>query len=211
MKKLILTFCILFLMGAHTIATAQEKSATTFVSNLVDDIVQNVLSTDATKEAKAAAFEEHILKAIDTQAIAKTVLAQFWRTATQKEQDDFIEAFKNMAIKMTSDKFNLYTGQKMQFFAERPAQGKNQVFVDSSVEDKQKPIQVVWRVREKDGEYRVIDIIIEGVSMTLSYRNEYSTFLQTHTIAELIERIKQQTLEVEQETKTSLDTPKEVH
>ena len=197
MKKLFFIFCFCLSFLAIR-AYAVDISATTFVSTVVDDIIQNVLSTEDSKDAKTIAFEERVLKAIDTQAIAKTVLAQFWKTATPKEKDEFIQAFKDMAVKMTSDKFNLYTGQKMQFFAERPAQGKNQVFVDSSIETDDKPIQVVWRVREKDGQYKIIDIIIEGVSMTLSYRNEYTTFLQTHTIAELIERIKQQTTEFEQ-------------
>ena len=191
MKKFlsyVLGICMALTMSAH----AANISATTFVSNVVDDIIHNVLETEDTQEVKAAAFEERVLKAIDTQAIAKTVLAQYWKTATPKEKDDFIQAFKDMAVKATSEKFNLYTGQKMQFFSERPAQGKNQVFVDSAVETEDKPIQVIWRVREKDGQYRIIDIVIEGVSMTLSYRNEYTSYLQTHTVAELIEQIKKQ-------------------
>ena len=191
MKKFlsyVLGICMTLTMSAH----AANISATTFVSNVVDDIIHNVLETEDPQEVKAAAFEERVLKAIDTQAIAKTVLAQYWKTATPKEKDDFIQAFKDMAVKATSEKFNLYTGQKMQFFSERPAQGKNQVFVDSAVETEDKPIQVIWRVREKDGQYRIIDIVIEGVSMTLSYRNEYTSYLQTHTVAELIEQIKKQ-------------------
>ena len=193
-----------------SIAKAADVSATTFVSNVVDDIVKNVLETNAPQEQKAKAFEERVLKAIDTQAIAKTVLAQFWKNATPKERDDFIQAFKDMAVKMTSEKFGLYTGQKIQFYSERPAQGKNQVFVDSSVESDEKPIQVVWRVREKDGQYSIIDIIIEGVRMTLTYRNEYTDFLQTHTMAELIERIQQQTQAPEktETTETAKDAAK---
>ena len=190
MKKIFLSICLC--VACFFNANAADISATTFVSNVVDDIIQNVLATDDTKKNKAIAFEERVLKAIDTQAIAKTVLAQYWKTATPKEKDDFIEAFKEMAVKMTSDKFGLYTGQKIKFYAERPAQGKNQIFVDSEVETEEKPIQVVWRVREKDGQYSIIDIIIEGVSMTLTYRNEYTNFLQTHTIEELIEQIKKQ-------------------
>ena len=42
------------------------------------------------------------------------------------------------------------------------------------------PVEVIWRLRQKDGTYRIIDIIVEGVSMAMSYRNEYSAFLQTH-------------------------------
>ena len=190
MKK-ILVLIFGLLCFAH-IAMAQEKSATTFVNTLVNNIIENVLTPDISKEEKTKRFEKYILDAVDTQAIAKTVLAQYWRTISPKEKDDFVDAFKEMAIKMTAERFNMYNGQEVKFFSERPAQGKNQVFVDSTVTHESKDIQVVWRVREKDGKYQVLDIIIEGVSMTLNYRNEYTSFLQNHTIQDLIAELKKQ-------------------
>lgn len=190
MKK-ILTLILGFICLTN-VAMAQEKSATTFVSVLVNNVIDDVLTPDISKELKTERFEKYILEAVDTQAIAKAVLAQYWRSATPKERDDFIDAFKEMAIKMTAEKFNMYNGQEIKFFSERPAQGKNQVFVDSSVTNDSKPIQVVWRVREKDGEYKIVDLIVEGVSMTLNYRNEYTSFLQNHTIEDLIKELKEQ-------------------
>ena len=101
-------------------------------------------------------------------------------------------ALKNMAIKMTAERFGMYNGQEVKFYSERPAQGNNQVFVESSISSKDKPIQVIWRVREKDGKYSVLDIIVEGVSMTLTYRNEYTSYLQNHTINDLIAELNKQ-------------------
>ena len=106
MKKII-TF-ILILFTSINIAHAQNKSATTFVSDLVNEVINEVLATNNTKEEKSQKFEQIILSKVDTEAIARTVLAQYWRTATPKEKDDFIEAFKNMAIKMTAERFGMY-------------------------------------------------------------------------------------------------------
>lgn len=190
MKK-IFVLILTFFCFTH-IAMAQEKSATTFVNTLINNIIENVLTVNISKEEKTKRFEEYISDAVDTQAIAKAVLAQYWRTISPKEKDDFVDAFKEMAIKMTAERFDMYNGQEVKFFSERPAQGKNQVFVDSTVNHDSKDIQVVWRVREKDGKYQILDIIIEGVSMTLNYRNEYTAFLQNHTIQDLIAELKKQ-------------------
>lgn len=190
MKKIITL--ILSILLTTNLAFANGKSATTFVNNLVDDVINNVLTTNESKEEKSKKFEDYMLKAVDTEAIARTVLAQYWRTATPKERDDFIEAFKNMAIKMTAERFGMYKGQEVKFHSERPAQGKNQVFVESSISSDDKPIQVMWRVREKDGKYTVLDIIVEGVSMTLTYRNEYTSYLQNHSINDLITELNRQ-------------------
>ena len=190
MKKI--TFLILSFLLIANIALANGKSATSFVNKLVDDVIANVLTTNESKEEKSKKFEDYMLKAVDTEAIARTVLAQYWRTATPKERDDFIDAFKNMAIKMTAERFGMYNGQEVKFYSERPAQGKNQVFVESSISAKDKPIQVMWRVREKDGQYTILDIIVEGVSMTLTYRNEYTSYLQNHSINDLIAELNRQ-------------------
>lgn len=40
------------------------------------------------------------------------------------------------------------------------------------------PVEVIWRVRQKGDTFKIIDIIVEGVSMAMSYRNEYTAFLQ---------------------------------
>ncbi len=191
MKKILTLILTLVCMSNIALASG---SATTFVSKLVDDVVKNVLTSNDSKEKKTALFEEYMLNAVDTEAIGRTVLAQYWRTATPKERDDFIDAFKNMAVKMSAERFSMYNGQEVKFFSERPAQGKNQVFVDSTVSStsKAKPIQVIWRVREKDGKYTVLDIIVEGISMTLSYRNEYTSYLQNHSMQDLIAELKKQ-------------------
>lgn len=190
MKKIILSLLLIFSLVGTSFAA---ETATQFVNTLVDNVIQNVLKSDTSKEVKKARFESYVLSAVDVPAIAKTVLAQNWRTATKAEQDAFIDAFKTMAINMVAERFNMYNGQQLTFHSERPAQGKNQVFVDSSVPDSAgKPIQIVWRVKEKDGTYKVLDLIIEGVSMTLTYRNDYTAYLQKHTLKELIQQIEEQ-------------------
>jgi len=42
------------------------------------------------------------------------------------------------------------------------------------------PAKVVWRVREKNGEYKVVDIIIENVSLAITARNEYTAFIKNN-------------------------------
>ena len=56
---------------------------------------------------------------------------------------------------------------------------QNQIYVDSKINDNP-PIEVIWRLRQKDGSYKIVDIVVEDVSMVMSYRNEYTAFLQQH-------------------------------
>ena len=49
------------------------------------------------------------------------------------------------------------------------------VLENESAED----VKVVWRVRETDGQPKVLDVIIEGASMALTLRSEYSSFIKS--------------------------------
>ena len=86
----------------------------------------------------------------------------------------------------------MYNGQEIIFIDARPAEGENQVYVNSQIKNDPNPVEVIWRVRNKNGTYKIVDIIIEGVSMVLSYRNEYTAYLQNHSLSELTERLKAQ-------------------
>ncbi|MBQ8661875.1 MAG: ABC transporter substrate-binding protein, partial [Alphaproteobacteria bacterium] len=62
-----------------------------------------------------------------------------------------------------------------------PSNSKGQIFVNSFVPmDQGEPAKVVWRVLEKDGQYKIVDIIIENVSLAITARNEYTAFIKNN-------------------------------
>ncbi|MBO7333201.1 MAG: ABC transporter substrate-binding protein [Alphaproteobacteria bacterium] len=190
MKKTLLLFLGLFLVSSP--AKAVDTEAINFVEKLANTIITDVLKSTDTAEKKTERFEKHFLEALDTQSIGKFVLGRYWRTATHTERDQFLEAFTDMALKSWADKFDMYNGQEIVFVDARPAEGENQVYVNSQIKNEPNPVEVIWRVRNKNGSYKIVDIIIEGVSMVLSYRNEYTAYLQNHSLTELTERLKTQ-------------------
>ena len=52
------------------------------------------------------------------------------------------------------------------------------------------PVAIDWRVRRKKD--KVIDVVVEGISLAVSQREEFSTYLQSNNIAKLIDRLKEQ-------------------
>jgi phospholipid transport system substrate-binding protein len=190
MKKTLLLLLGLFLTSSP--AKAVDTKAINFVEKLANTIITDVLKSTDTAEKKTERFEKHFLEALDTQSIGKFVLGRYWRTATHTEREQFLDAFTDMALKSWADKFDMYNGQEIVFVDARPAEGENQVYVNSQIKNEPNPVEVIWRVRNKNGAYKIVDIIIEGVSMVLSYRNEYTAYLQNHSLTELTERLKTQ-------------------
>lgn len=174
MKKLWI-FVIGFLIWAQP-AQADSAQAVAFVSKLADEMIIDVLSTQKPMTEKLELFRTKFQSALDLKSIGQFVSGVYWKKATPAEREAFLNAFMDFATKSWADKFNMYHGQKITFSGTRPAQ-KGQLYVDSAIQNNP-PVQVIWRLREKDGGYKIVDIVVEGVSMAMSYRNEYSSFLQ---------------------------------
>ena len=149
-----------------------------FVNNLTDDVITNILKSNDSQEEKFTRFKASFEKALDMKSIGQFVLGVYWRKASAEERTAFLNAFIDFTTKTWADRFDLYTGQQIIFSGSRNAEGKNQLYVDSTIENNP-PVTVIWRLKQtKSGDFKIIDIIVEGVSMAMSYRNEYSAFLQ---------------------------------
>ena len=167
-----------------------ENPAIDFVNRLAENIINDVLTANVSQDEKLTRFRAEFTEALDLKNIGQFVLGIYWRKATPTEKDAFLQAFMDFATKSWADRFDSYQGQKIVFSGVRNAD-KNQLYVDSTIQNNP-PVEVIWRLKQKDNGYRIIDIIVEGVSMAMSYRNEYSAFLQTHggSVAALTQELK---------------------
>lgn len=172
MKKITAFFLSVLLMSLPVKA---EQAGIDFTKKLADDIIVNVLSANISDDEKLKIFHDRFKEDLDIQTIGKHVTGVYWRKATPKEQQEFLTAFLDFATKSWADKFNLYTGQKINFTGIQSAKS-GQFFVSSSVEGNP-PAEVLWRIKKAGSTYKITDIVIEGVSMVTSYRNEYVAFL----------------------------------
>ena len=145
--------------------------------DLADKIITNVLTSQDSEEKKINYFRKEFTQALDLKSIGQFVLGRYWKMATTEQRDAFLDAFMEFTTLTWADRFHMYNGQKIIFAGTRNAEGK-QLYVDSKIMNNGTPVEVIWRVRQKGDSFKIIDIIVEGVSMAMSYRNEYTAFLQ---------------------------------
>ena len=192
MKKLGAFLCAIMLSVS---VMAAQNPAINFVDDLAEDIITNVLTAEVTPEQKLEKFRSAFTKAVDLKSVGQFVLGVYWRKASDEEKQAFLDAFTEFTTKTWADRFDMYNGQDILFTGVRNAE-RNQYYVDSHIEDKE-PVEVIWRLRQKGDSYKIIDIIVEGVSMAMSYRNEYSAILQQNggNVAALADELRKKSAE----------------
>ena len=136
------------------------------------------------RSEQEARFRELFNEAVDVPVIGRFILGRHWRTATEQEQKDFLLAFQDFAVQrflpMFTRKSDEHQGKGFEIVDIRPVDsGKGQVFVRTLVVREQgAPARLTWRIREKGGQFKIIDVSAEGVSMVLTLRQEYKSVIR---------------------------------
>ena len=169
-----------FLINAFSAkADVNANGAEQFVKNVTKDGIENIINANIPQKEKDARFEKLFNNALDLKFIGQFVLGRYWRTATPAQREAFIDAYRELNIQTWSKRFDEFKGRKFIFQGTTPSNSANQVFVNTEVPmDQGAPAKVVWRVKQTGDSYKIVDIIIENVSLAITARNEYSAYIK---------------------------------
>lgn len=156
------------------VALGAEK----FITKLADDGIGFLADETITTAKQKAEFRKLLNRNFDLNTIARFSLGRHWRTANKAQRDEYVLLFKDMIVEVYSQRFSDYEGQTLTVTGSRK-EGEKDILVHSLLEQDAGPdVKVDWRVRKRDGRYKVIDVIVEGVSMALTQRSDFSSVVQ---------------------------------
>lgn len=182
MKKTVLSvLTALMMFGTAAQAEVDGATAEKFVKNVTTQGIEEIINANVSQAEKDARFAKLFNQALDLDFIGQFVLGRNWRTATPEQRKEFIQTYRQLNISTWSKRFDEFKGKEFVFKGTTPSNSKGQIFVNSVVPmDQGEPAKVVWRVKEKSGQYRIVDIIIENVSLAITARNEYTAFIKNN-------------------------------
>ena len=183
MKKTI--FATLFAILCFNInsanAAVDAAGAEKFVQKMTNEGVEDIINAQISKTEKQTRFKKLFNDALDLDFIGKYVLGRYWRTATPQQKTDFINTYRELNTKVWSERFDEFKGKNFVFKGTTPSNSEGQIFVNTIVPMEQgEPASVVWRVKQTGNTFKIIDIIIEKVSLTMANRNEYTAYIKNN-------------------------------
>ena len=155
-----------------------SEGAEKFITKLADQGIAVLANEDASEAKQKKEFRRLLNNNFDMNTIARFSLGRYWRTASKAQRSEYLKLFKAMIIDVYSQRFSDYQGQVIEVKGSRK-EGERDVLVHSLLTQEAGPdVKVDWRVRKRDGRYKVIDVIVEGVSMALTQRSDFSSVVQ---------------------------------
>ncbi len=173
-------FASIFMFSATANAAVDAAKAEEFVQKVTKEGIEDIINANVSQTVKDERFEKLFNNALDLNFIGQFVLGRYWRTATAEQKKEFISAYRELNIKTWSQRFDEFKGKNFIFKGTTPSNTANQVFVNSVVPmDQGEPAKVVWRVKQTGDKFKIVDIIIENVSLAITARNEYTAYIKT--------------------------------
>ncbi len=180
MKKLFAILFSVFFLNAHNASAAIDSvKAENFIKNVTFQGIEQLVNADISQSERNARFTKLFNQDLDLDFIGKFVLGRYWRTASDTQRKEFIDVYRKLNIQTWSERFNEFKGKHFEFVGTEKSQQDDQIFVVTQVPMQEgAPASVKWRVKENGGQMRIVDIIIENVSLALTARSEYTAFVQ---------------------------------
>lgn len=180
MKK-IFALLITALLSLSTAANAEVNTgkAEEFIKNVTSQGIEELINSDVSDKVRQERFTKLFNQDLDLDFIGKFVLGRYWRSATPKQREDFIDVYRKLNIQTWSERFNEFKGKHFEFVGTEKSKSPDQLFVNTQVPMAEgAPASVKWRVKENNGTLRIVDIIIENVSLAQTARSEYTSYIQ---------------------------------
>ena len=173
-------FASVFMFSAAANAAVAAAQAEAFVEKVTREGIEEIINANVSQTVKDQRFEKLFNNALDLNFIGQFVLGRYWRTSTPEQKKGFINAYRELNIKTWSKRFDEFKGKKFVFKGTSPSNSANQIFVNSLVPmDQGEPAKVVWRVKQTGDKFKIVDIIIENVSLAITARNEYTAYIKS--------------------------------
>ena len=182
MKKFIgAIFGLLIAMStAHAKDNGLGKDAQDFINSLSSQVAELNQNRSLDKITRQQKFMKLVERGFDLPWIAKFVLGRSWKTASPDQQKEYLSLFKNLVELTYSKRFIDYSQQKIIVSGHKMGKRKF-IFVESQLADPKNPkanVNIVWRLVPKGNSFKIVDVVIAGISMAITQRNEYSAVIK---------------------------------
>lgn len=162
------------------------------VKETVDQVLV-VLRDEALKDPakvveRRAKLEEIIGQRFDYAEMAKRTLASQWKGLSAEKQQEFVNLFQQFLANSYAGNVDGYSGEQVEYLKER--EKGEFAEVQTKVVSPKVQIPLDYRLLKKDGEWRVYDVVIDGVSLMKNYRGQFSRIINSSSFENLLDKLR---------------------
>ena len=179
LTALVAAACLFLAKPASAQADDFSSGAVKFIEALAEDAVNSLTAQEIEKQERIKRFRELLKKNFAVKAIGRWVLGRYWRKASKDEKQEYNALFEDLIVATYVNRFEEFSGETLKVIKAINQNGKDAIVKSEIVRPGgQPPVRVDWRVRAPNATYKIVDVIVEGVSMSQTQRSEFSSVIK---------------------------------
>jgi phospholipid transport system substrate-binding protein len=175
LKWTVMTVMALFILPLHVSAGVPQQTIEAYV-NKVLDVLREPASGESGKKAKEEKIWSIFDDIFDYTELSKRTLSRNWKKFNGDQQKEFEDLFRKLLGDVYMDRILAYKDEKVLFHKESLI-SDNKAEVQSKILTGTNEIPMDYRMIAKNDQWKVYDVIIEGVSMIKNYRSQFNSIL----------------------------------
>ena len=196
MKPRLLSYLMVVLIAAaaNVPVRAAELAPGPFMEGFGDRAIRVLVDTQPGTTEREVELRRLLNDHFDVDFISRFVLARFWRTASDEEKTEFRRVFEDYLIAAYGRRFSGFNGERFAVGQTFTHDNERVVVRSDVVRASGETLTVDWRVQRRtgDGAWRIVDIVVEGVSMMVTQRSEFAAvLLREGSVTALNSKLKQ--------------------
>ena len=157
------------------------------VKALGDAAVTMLSNQQLSQPEKTRRFRHLLNQSFALRGIARFALGRYWRRSDFAQRRRYLVLFEDYIVNSYAARFGNYSGESF-------------IVVDESIDQRGwatvktriqrpggEPVEVIWHLRERLGAVRIVDVVVEGISMSLTQRSDFAAAVRTAVPGAVIE------------------------
>jgi phospholipid transport system substrate-binding protein len=172
------------LLVAATLCSGTARSeelaqgAERFIAELADRASAVLTDDSMSTGERQQRFREMFRESFDVPEVARFVLGRYWRRVGPQQREEYLRLFEEFVVQTWAPRFAEYDRKRFSIRAARDDPGGITLVSSVLSLGESDPIRVDWQVGRPASTYKIVDIVVEGISMRITQRSEFTSVIR---------------------------------
>jgi phospholipid transport system substrate-binding protein len=172
-------------------ATESEAGARAVIAETVEEVLAVLRDKSKPTEDRIRSLEQIVYGRFDLYVMSRLVLARNWKRFSEEQKEQYVEEFKQYLTNSYGNRIERYDQQEVKIVGEREEPRGDVVVQTKILGGEFEGASVDYRLRKKDSDWLVIDVVIEGISMVSNYRDQFKSIVSSGGPELLLEKLRE--------------------
>ena len=189
-SKLLVLFCLWACMPGAALGAGGDAPRAV-IERTSSAVLAVLADKSSSADEKRRKIQDIVYVEVDFETLSRLVLAQNWKRLSPEQQKEFVEQFRQHLALTYGRNVDNYHNEKVSIVGDREEKGGDWTVQSKILRGGADDISLDYRLRQKDGQWRIIDFIIEGVSLVSNFRSQFQEIIANGGPEHLLELLRQ--------------------